>query len=133
MMRPAKQFAKPPPPRLESLRPVKQKRALLKSNPPRDNWIEGDEITVSTFGEANTSPKQNLEVIISESSHALKTSKARCAVLRRSQFEKTKTSLSECPFFRSNPRLFFSGNRLGGRMTGGAGDGKGNLALAPKM
>jgi len=34
-------------------RPVKQRRALLESNPPRDNWIDGDEIeSVSGFGEA---------------------------------------------------------------------------------
>src|SRR5216684_3680716 len=26
--------------RLRSCRPVKQRRALLESNPPRDNWIE---------------------------------------------------------------------------------------------
>src|SRR5262245_46684169 len=38
--------------------PVKQKRALLESNPPRDSRIEGDEIkSVSVFGETNTSPK----------------------------------------------------------------------------
>src|SRR5919108_2067658 len=38
--------------------PVKKRGALLKSNPPRDNWIEGDEIkTVSTIGEAKTSPR----------------------------------------------------------------------------
>lgn len=85
-----KPFAKPPTQRLESLRPVKQKRALLKSNPPRDNWIEGDEITVSTFGEAKTSPKEKLERIISEPSHALKTSNARGRVLPRSPFEKIK-------------------------------------------
>lgn len=28
-------------------------------------------------------------------------------VLRRSQLEKIKTSLSKCPFFRSNPKLTF--------------------------
>jgi hypothetical protein len=57
----------------KSFCPVKQKRALLKSNPPRDNWIEGDEIKpVSTFGEANTSPKETVRHFILEPSHALK-------------------------------------------------------------
>jgi hypothetical protein len=55
-------------------RPVKQKRALLESNPPRDNWIERRRNkTVSTFGEAKTSPKANQETFISEPEHALKT------------------------------------------------------------
>src|SRR5687768_7783917 len=50
-------LAKTPTRQLESFCPVKQKRALLKSNPPRDNWIEGDEITVSTLGRPK--PPQN--------------------------------------------------------------------------
>ena len=59
---------------LNSSSPVKQKRALLESNPPRDNWIEGDEIkNVSPFGEAKTSPNGNWETLISEPEHALKT------------------------------------------------------------
>jgi hypothetical protein len=59
---------------LNSNRPVKQKRALLESNPPRDNWIEGDEIkTVSTFGEAKTSPNCKPETFISEPSMPPKT------------------------------------------------------------
>jgi hypothetical protein len=38
---------------------VKQRRALLESNPPRDNWIDGDEIeSVSAFGEAKVSPNE---------------------------------------------------------------------------
>jgi hypothetical protein len=62
------------PERVKSICPVKQKRALLKSNPPRDNWIDGDEIkNVSTFGEAQTSPKPVWRMIISEPEHALKT------------------------------------------------------------
>src|SRR5438309_564805 len=36
-----------PPLLRNSLRPVKQKRALLESNPLRDNRIEGDEIKTS--------------------------------------------------------------------------------------
>jgi hypothetical protein len=60
--------------RVELYRPVKQTRALLESNPPRDNWIDGDEIkSVSTFGEANTSPNENWKTFISEPEHALKT------------------------------------------------------------
>jgi len=44
-----------------SLCPVKRRRALLESNPPRDNWSDGDEIkSVSTFGEDNTSPNEKL-------------------------------------------------------------------------
>ena len=44
-----------------SLCPVKRKRALLESNPPRHNWTDGDEIkSVSTFGEDNNSPNENL-------------------------------------------------------------------------
>jgi hypothetical protein len=43
---------------------VKQKRALLESNPPRDTWIDGDEIkTVSTFGEAKTSPNEKQKTL----------------------------------------------------------------------
>ena len=57
-----------------SICPVKQKRALLESNPPRDNWIEGDEIkSVSTFGEANPSPKALGETFYFRAEHALKT------------------------------------------------------------
>ena len=44
--------------RLNFHRPVKQRRALLESNPPRDSWIERRRNkSVSTFGEAETSPK----------------------------------------------------------------------------
>jgi hypothetical protein len=53
--------------------PVKQKRALLRSNPPRDNWTEGDEINVSGFGEAKSLPKTNLEMNYFRAEHALKT------------------------------------------------------------
>jgi len=53
--------------------PVKQKRALLRSNPPRDNWIEGDEINVSSFGEAQNLPKTHLEMNYFRAEHALKT------------------------------------------------------------
>src|SRR4051794_38877982 len=51
---------------------AKQRRALLESNPPRDSWIERRRNnTVSTFGEAQTSPKAKGETIISEPEHAL--------------------------------------------------------------
>jgi hypothetical protein len=79
---------------LSSLRctgPVKQKRALLESNPPRDSWTEGDEMNVSTSGEAQTSPDAAMESFISEPSHALKTHPK----------NKLKISLSQYPFFRS--------------------------------
>src|SRR5919109_4164727 len=52
----------------KSTRPVKQKRALLESNPPRDNWIDGDEIK-------NVSPNEKPETFISEPEHALKNSR----------------------------------------------------------
>ena len=79
---------------LSSLRctgPVKHKRALLESNPPRDSWTEGDEMNVSTSGEAQTSPDAAMESFISEPSHALKTHPK----------NKLKISLSQYPFFRS--------------------------------
>jgi len=82
--------------------PAKQKRALLKSNPPRDNWTEGDEIkNVSVFGEAQTSPSLNPETIISEPSYALKNLEwVACCVSHTIQ-QITKNTLSRCPFFRS--------------------------------
>jgi len=90
--------------RLHSFCPVKQKRALLESNPPRDNWIDGDEIkTVSTFGEANTSPNENWETFISEPEHACKNSSKTVSKYFRDGQTQTirKTSLSRYPFFRS--------------------------------
>src|SRR4051812_153210 len=94
---------------LNSHRPVKQKRALLESNPPRDNWIDGDEIkNVSTsFGEANTSPNQRGQTFISEPEHALKNS----SKISRNYFRDGQTKpirknyLSWYPFFRSKPRI----------------------------
>src|ERR1043166_2940671 len=85
--------------------PAKQKRALLKSNPPRDNWTEGDEIkSVSTFGEAKTSPNLNPETFISEPEHASENLDDSA----RSKFNTTeqtnKNTLSRCPFFRSKPK-----------------------------
>src|SRR6476646_2276300 len=79
---------------LSSLRctgPVKQKRALLESNPPRDSWTEGDEMHVSTSGEAQTSPDAAMQSFIYEPSHTLKTHPK----------NKLKISLSQYPFFRS--------------------------------
>jgi hypothetical protein len=50
---------------------VKQRRALLESNPPRDNWIDGDEIeNVSALGEAKNLPKWKGADAISEPEHA---------------------------------------------------------------
>ena len=93
-----------------SLCPVKQTRALLESNPPRDNWIDGDEIkSVSTFGEANTSPNENWETFISEPEHASKnSSKTHLKSFPRwtpSTKTVTKNYLSWYPFFRSKPNL----------------------------
>jgi hypothetical protein len=58
--------------RVSSHRPVKQRRALLESNLPRDSWIERRRNKpVSTFGEAKTSPKATREkTFISEPEHA---------------------------------------------------------------
>src|SRR5213594_938450 len=102
-MRSEKQLERTQRRRVRSACPVKQRRALLKSNPPRDNWIEGDEIkSVSTLGEPKSSPRVNLETFISEPCHALKNLGAPGA--NRSK-KLTKNSLSECPFFRSKHKV----------------------------
>ena len=60
---------------LNSHRPVKQRRALLESNPPRDSWIERRRNKiVPTFGEAQTSPEAKRQTFISEPEHALQNS-----------------------------------------------------------
>src|ERR1043166_1422944 len=46
-MHPEKQLERTQRQRVGSACPVKQARAVLKSTPPRDNWIEGDEIKTS--------------------------------------------------------------------------------------
>jgi hypothetical protein len=95
---------KPKPEQLHCPRPVKQKRALLKSNPPRDNWIEGDEIkSVSICWGGQNLPNNNLETIISEPSHALKNLGLGAGAPRSVNPKAVKTSLSDCPFFRSKP------------------------------
>ena len=92
-----------------SLCPVKQTRALLESNPPRDSWTDGDEIkNVSTFGEAATSPKTTLETFISEPEHAFqnssktfsKSSKSFSGWTTSTKY-RTQNYLSSYPFFRS--------------------------------
>src|SRR6516165_6032539 len=97
--------------RLPSHRPVKQRRALLESNPPRDNWIErrGNK-NVSAFGEAQTSPNENPETFISEPEHALQNSSKTVSKSSKTfrdgpQQQKTLTRnyLSSYPFFRSKP------------------------------
>ena len=104
-----------------SFGPVKHKRALLKNNPPRDSWIEGDEInTVSTFGEANTSPNLNLQTFISEPEHALENlskpfSKSSKISLgwTVSIKHRIKNYLSSYPFFRSKRSQSGGGARSG--------------------
>src|SRR5258706_9463757 len=101
--------------RLNSHRPVKQTRALLESNPPRDNWIDGDEIkSVSTFGEAKTSPNQKWETFISEPEHALKNSSKTVSNNFRDGQNKTvrKNYLNWYPFFRSKPKFGSRGANL---------------------
>src|SRR3954469_23842457 len=94
---------------LNSHRPVKQRRALLESNPPRDNWIDGDEIkNVSrSFGEANTSPNQKGQTFISEPEHALKnSSKISRNYFRDGQTKPIrKTILAGTRFFEASPSL----------------------------
>src|SRR5215469_622835 len=93
---------------LDFHRPVKQRRALLESNPPRDSWIERRRNKiVSTFGEAKTSPK---ETFISEPEHALQNSfkpVSKSSNSFRGGHRKPKplrkNYLSSYPFFRSKP------------------------------
>ena len=93
---------------LDFYRPVKQKRALLESNPPRDSWIERRRNKiVSTVGEAKTSPTRKLETFISEPEHALKNSSERVHRLimdDRTQKPLRKNYVSSYPFFRSKRR-----------------------------
>jgi hypothetical protein len=93
-----------------SLCPVKRKRALLESNPPRDNWTDGDEIKrVSTFGEANTSPNENLGDLYFRARACLKK-----LIPNRPEFPRwtnqpktiNKNCLSRYPFFRSKRTTF---------------------------
>src|SRR5512141_2145950 len=95
--------------RINFHRPAKQRRALLESNSPRDSWIERRRNkTVSTFGEASTSPKANSETFISEPEHAFpkliqtvsKSSKSFWGSTRPTK-QGTKNYLSGYPFFRS--------------------------------
>jgi hypothetical protein len=91
--------------RLNFDRPVKQKRALLESNPPRDSWIERRRNKiVSTVGEAKTSPTRKLETFISEPEHALTNSSEnvhRSDDGRENQKPLRKNYVSSYPFFRS--------------------------------
>ena len=83
--------------------PVKQKRALLKSNPPRDNWIEGDEITVSIWGGQKTSPKQNLARGLFQSRACLENFDRQSGCSGAVSSKQPKTALRQSPFFRSKP------------------------------
>jgi len=81
--------------------PVKQKQALLKSNPPRDNWTEGDEIkTVSTFGELKTPPMPIWRPLFQSPSHALKNLERIARRQSNTTVLTNKNTLSRCPFFR---------------------------------
>ena len=85
--------------------PVKQKRALLKSNSPRDNWTEGDEIIRLHLWGAKNSPNLNLETFISEPSHALKNfpgpSKTDFPAGQNKQATLKTNHSNSYPFFRS--------------------------------
>src|SRR5215831_4807205 len=87
--------------------PVKQKRALLKSNPPRDNWIEGDEINRLHIWGAQHSPNANRETFISEPSHALKNFEPISTSKSSTTQQTNKNTLSRPPFFRSKRKLEF--------------------------
>src|SRR2546421_3837868 len=97
--------------RLTSHHPVKQRWALLESNPPRDSWIERRRNkTVSTFGEAKASPKANLETFISEPEHALENSSKPVSKSsndfrdgHQQQQTATKTTLTGTRFFEASP------------------------------
>src|SRR3974390_704868 len=97
--------------RLNLHRPVKQRRALLESNPPRDSWTERRRNkTVSTFGEAKTSPKATVETFILNTGHAFPNSPKTCSKSsitfsdgHPQQKTLTKNYLSSYPFFRSKP------------------------------
>ncbi len=102
--------------RIHSHRPVKQRRALLESNPPRDSWIDRRRNkTVSTFGEGKPSPE---ETFISEPEYALQNSsksvsKSSNDFRDRQQQQNTlrKNTLSSWPFFRSKPTVHLAGGR----------------------
>jgi hypothetical protein len=97
--------------RLTSLHPVKQRWALLESNLPRDSWIEGRRNkTVSTFGEAQASPKAKLETFISEPEHALENSSKPVSKSsndfpdgHQQQKPLEKTTLTGTRFFEASP------------------------------
>jgi hypothetical protein len=84
--------------------PVKQKRALLRSNPPRDNWIEGDEINVSTVGRVKPPQNRSGEQLF-QSRACLENLGRGGARTSRSKLttESRKNYVSNCPFFRSKP------------------------------
>jgi hypothetical protein len=89
-----------------SLCPVKRKRALLESNPPRDNWSDGDEIKrVSTFGEANTSPNTRLGYFYFRAGACLKNSFQTVQSFHNGQINQkplTKTALAGTRFFEAS-------------------------------
>ena len=99
--------------RLNSPRPVKQRRALLESNPPRDNWIERRRNkNVSAFGEAQTSPNEKPETLISEPEYALQNSSKTVSkssnIFRAGQHQQNalrNNYVSSYPFFRSKRRM----------------------------
>jgi hypothetical protein len=92
----------------DSFCPAKQPRALLESNPPRDNWIERRRNkTVPVFGEARTSPKQNGRHLFQSLSMPHKThpkhklnTKLKTTLTGTRFFEASATS---CLFFRGKP------------------------------
>ena len=90
---------------------VKQKRALLKSNPPRDNWTEGDEINRLHIWGAQNSPNANRQTFISEPSHALKNFEQTASFDRDRTEQINKNTLSSYPFFQSKPTLYSHNRR----------------------
>src|SRR5215471_2934880 len=91
--------------------PVKQKRALLESTPPRDNWTEGDEIKPSPlFGEAASLPKKKSgDLYFRAESCLIKLFQHIILLCWKTQIQTArKDSLSRYPFFRSKRKHFFS-------------------------
>src|ERR1043165_586799 len=102
-MHPEKQLERTQRQRVGSACPVKQTRALLKSNPPRDNWIEGDEIKTSPSLGRPKPPQDSIwrplfqSLVMPQKNLGV----GACAPGANQPKKLAKNSLSQCPFFRS--------------------------------
>src|ERR1043165_5903867 len=102
-MHPEKQLERTQRQRVGSACPVKQTRALLKSNPPRDNWIEGDEKKTSPALGRPKPPQDSIwrplfqSLVMPQKNLGV----GACAPGANQPKKLAKNSLSQCPFFRS--------------------------------